>query len=151
MLPKNRTNERRAEMERLTERLDNGQAAVNGCGENCKYDYKYCRNHYEDCPEINRIYESLAEYEDTGLTPERIMELKERDAAKAPTAFEGGKGIIVMDIPKNCGECRFYRQFVGFAQSCVISGRDVDSRCKPSWCPIKQVSNRERGMKAWED
>ena len=35
-------------MERLTERLDNGQAAVNGCGENCKYDYKYCRNHYED-------------------------------------------------------------------------------------------------------
>ena len=64
---------------------------------------------------------------------------------------KGGKGIIVMDIPKNCGECQFYRQFVGFAQSCVISGRDVDSRCKPSWCPIKQVSNSERGMKAWED
>ena len=56
-------------MERLTERFDNGQAAVMGCGENCKYDYKYCRNHYEDCPEINRLYERLAEYEDTGLTP----------------------------------------------------------------------------------
>lgn len=64
-------------MERLTERFDNGQAAVMGCGENCKYDYKYCRNHYEDCPEINRLYERLAEYEDTGLTPEQIRELKE--------------------------------------------------------------------------
>lgn len=66
-------------MERLTERFDNGQAAVMGCGENCKYDYKYCRNHYEDCPEINRLYERLAEYEDTGLTPEQIRELVERD------------------------------------------------------------------------
>ena len=76
-------------MERLTERFDNGQAAVMGCGENCKYDYKYCRNHYEDCPEINRLYERLAEYEDTGLTPEEIMELKERDTAKAPEVFDG--------------------------------------------------------------
>lgn len=69
------------DMERLTERFDNGQAAVMGCGENCKYDYKYCRNHYEECPEINKIYERLAEYEDTGLTPPEIMELKERDTA----------------------------------------------------------------------
>lgn len=76
-------------MERLTERFDNGQAAVMGCGENCKYDYKYCRNHYEDCPEINRLYERLAEYEDTGLTPEQIRELKERDTAKAPEVFDG--------------------------------------------------------------
>lgn len=68
-------------MERLTERFNNGQAAVMGCGENCKYDYKYCRNHYEECPEINKIYERLAEYEDTGLTPPEIMELKERDTA----------------------------------------------------------------------
>lgn len=68
-------------MERLTERFNNGQAAVMGCGENCKYDYKYCRNHYEECPEINKIYERLAEYEDTGLTPAEIMELKERDTA----------------------------------------------------------------------
>ena len=69
-------------MERLTERFDNGQAAVMGCGENCKYDYKYCRNHYEECPEINKIYERLAEYEDTGLTPPEIMELAERNTPK---------------------------------------------------------------------
>lgn len=76
-------------MERLTERFDNGQAAVMGCGENCKYDYKYCRNHYEECPEINKIYERLAEYEDTGLTPDQIRELKERDTAKAPEEYDG--------------------------------------------------------------
>ena len=68
-------------MERLIERFNNGQAAVMGCGENCKYDYKYCRNHYEECPEINKIYERLAEYQDTGLTPPEIMELKERNTA----------------------------------------------------------------------
>lgn len=75
-------------MERLTERFDNGQAAVMGCGENCKYDYKYCRNHYEDCPEINRLYERLAEYEDTGLTPDEVKELAERDTTKAPEEFD---------------------------------------------------------------
>ena len=94
-------------MERLTERFDNGQAAVMGCGENCKYDYKYCRNHYEDCPEINRLYERLAEYEDTGLTPEQIMELKERDTPKE-AIYEGdgySEGEMVYDvwIYPNCG------------------------------------------------
>lgn len=59
-------------MERLTERFSNGQAAVYGCGNNCKYDYKYCNNHLEDCPTINEIYEKLAAYEDAeeqGLLP----------------------------------------------------------------------------------
>ena len=81
-------------MERLTERFNNGQAAVMGCGENCKYDYKYCRNHYEECPEINKIYERLAEYEDTGLTPPEIMELKERDTAKAPAEVDEDFGYF---------------------------------------------------------
>ena len=33
--------------------------------------------------------EELKPYEDTGLTPEQIMELKERDTAKAPEVFDG--------------------------------------------------------------
>ena len=81
-------------MNRLTERFNNGQAAVMGCGENCKYDYKYCRNHYEECPEINKIYERLAEYEDTGLTPEEIIELKERDTAKSPAEADEDFGYF---------------------------------------------------------
>ena len=31
----------------------------------------------------------LREYEDTGLTPEQIRELKERDTAKEPEGFDG--------------------------------------------------------------
>ena len=33
--------------------------------------------------------EKLAAYENTGLTPEQIMRLKERDAAKDPEVFDG--------------------------------------------------------------
>lgn len=51
----------------------------------------------------------LREYEDTGLTPPEIMELKERDTAKAPD-YEGDgyddDGNIIYDtwICPNCGE-----------------------------------------------
>ena len=51
----------------------------------------------------------LAEYEDTGLTPPEIMELKERDTAKAPD-YEGDgyddDGNIIYDtwICPNCGK-----------------------------------------------
>lgn len=51
-------------MERLTERLKNGQAGVRGCGNDCKYDFNYCDNYLEDCPTINEIYEKLANYEE---------------------------------------------------------------------------------------
>lgn len=97
-------------MERLTERFDNGQAAVMGCGENCKYDYKYCRNHYEDCPEINKIYERLAEYEDTGLTPEQIRELKERDMAKIVNLipFDGCDDDSDITYKAYCPICKRY-------------------------------------------
>lgn len=108
-------------MERLTERFNNGQAAVMGCGENCKYDYKYCRNHYEECPEINKIYERLAEYEDTGLTPAEIMELKERDTAKEPTKVSDS-GVRYTDdyICPNCG-----KHFIGtgIAEFCYHCGQ----------------------------
>lgn len=35
------------------------------------------------------IYWALKRYEDTGLTPPEIMELKERDTAKEPEIFDG--------------------------------------------------------------
>ena len=51
--------------------------------------------------------ERLAEYEDTGLTPEQIAELKERDSAKMPM-YEGdgyadGKMVYDIWICPNCG------------------------------------------------
>lgn len=41
----------------------------------------------------------LREYEDTGLTPEQIMELKERDTGVKPIFLDG------WDMCGNCGEC----------------------------------------------
>lgn len=55
------------------------------------------------------IYWALKKYEDTGLTPEKIMELKGRDAAKSPD-YEGDgyddAGNIIYDIwiCPNCGK-----------------------------------------------
>ena len=37
----------------------------------------------------NQAIKCLSEYEDTGLTPQEIMELKERDTAKAPEEYDG--------------------------------------------------------------
>ena len=49
----------------------------------------------------NRL-EELKPYEDTGLTPEQIMELKERDTAKAPEEIQDafGDGRLI------CPNCR---------------------------------------------
>lgn len=51
-------------MERLTEKLSNGQTAVAGCGFNCKHEHKYCDRNRGNCPTINEIYNKLAFYED---------------------------------------------------------------------------------------
>lgn len=51
-------------MERLTERFENGQVGVAGCGKNCKHDHRFCENAREDCPTFDDIYEKLATYED---------------------------------------------------------------------------------------
>lgn len=52
--------------------------------------------------------EKLAAYENTGLTPEQIMDLKERDTAKVPQLEGDGyaNGEMVHDewICPNCGE-----------------------------------------------
>ena len=39
--------------------------------------------------DVRKRLEELKPYEDTGLTPEQIMKLKERDTAKAPEVFDG--------------------------------------------------------------
>lgn len=64
-------------MRRLTERFSNGQAGIYSCGSNCKYEYKYCRDRYENCPTMDEIFEKLAKYEDIGLEPEDVKLLKD--------------------------------------------------------------------------
>ena len=58
--------------------------------------------------DIRKRLEELKPYEDTGLDPEQIVELKERDTAKIPD-YEGdgyADGYMVYDtwICPNCGE-----------------------------------------------
>lgn len=63
----------------------------------------------------------LAEYEDTGLTPPEIMELKERDTAKEPTKVSDS-GVRYTDdyICPNCG-----KHFIGtgIAEFCYHCGQ----------------------------
>lgn len=57
---------------------------------------------------IKEILARLTEYEDTGLTPERVQKLKERDTAKKPIKtkelkdFHGNIYKVVGECP-NCG------------------------------------------------
>ena len=93
-------------MERLTERDDKGNLLFNG-------KQVYAGDFYE-------AVSCLEEYEDTGLTPEQIMELKERDTAKAPVPSPVGTDGMVCPSCGNkalpwdrfCGECgqRFWEE-----------------------------------------
>ena len=56
-------------MERLTQWIDEGRAIP-------RVDLRRCGH--------ERCTTQLARYEDTGLTPEQIIELRDRDTAKAP-------------------------------------------------------------------
>ena len=76
-------------MERLTAISENGKAyypycfredTCDGCGSSEKCD---------QCELSLKVCETLAAYENTGLTPQEIMELKERDTAKDPEEFDG--------------------------------------------------------------
>ena len=60
-------------MNRLTQWIDENRAIP-------RVDLRRCGH--------ERCTTQLARYEDTGLTPEQIMELKERDTAKAPVDID---------------------------------------------------------------
>ena len=88
-------------MERLTDRKTS-------CWIKTKSGKDYT-NYTQDWDAINK----LAEYEDAGLTPEQIRELKERDTARAPEPASLGEGGMVcpscgkkaLPWDRFCGEC----------------------------------------------
>lgn len=61
-------------MERLTQWIDENTAIP-------RVDLRRCGH--------ERCTTQLARYEDTGLTPEQVRELKDRDTAKAPEEYDG--------------------------------------------------------------
>lgn len=69
-----------------------------------------------DCV-MQECFTRLGEYEDTGLTPEQIRELKERDTAKAAiiTGHNRAIGCKVGECP-TCGEMT--RDYLKFCREC---------------------------------
>ena len=67
----------------------------------------------KECEFDERVCVTLGKYEDTGLAPDKIMELKERDTARAPEpAPLGMDGMVCPSCRKKalpwdrfCGEC----------------------------------------------
>lgn len=70
-------------MERITKRIGEKYACYAICEKECP-DGIYADNAACMCTASKMAMKRLLEYEDTGLTPEQIRELKERDTAKAP-------------------------------------------------------------------
>ncbi len=50
--------------------------------------------------DVRERLEELKPYEDAGLTPDQIMELKERDTAKAPEEIRDAFGGRKVDLPE---------------------------------------------------
>ena len=86
-------------MERLTIKYDGLFVPRKSCTIDCFGEADDCDScdticdsvHDSDCANcvIQECFTRLGEYEDTGLTPPEIMELKERDTAKAPGEYDG--------------------------------------------------------------
>lgn len=105
-------------MKRLTAISDVGEAYYPYCyrADTCdgEGETEKCR----DCKFSEKICETLAAYENTGLTPQEIVQLKERDTEKAPSvkindeavkvgAITFGKGTKVYRCP-NCKRLVIY-------------------------------------------
>lgn len=85
--------------------------AIEHCDEIIKkMDNCECRKEHE---ELKEFLEELQKYRDTGLTPEEIMELKERDTAKAAiiTGYNRAIGCKVGECPKCSAMTRDYLTF----------------------------------------
>ena len=84
-------------MERLTEKNDETYFYPH-CFEECDGAHETC----SECEFDEKVCMRIGKYEDTGLTPPEIMELKERDTAKAPEEIQDafGDGRLI------CPHCR---------------------------------------------
>lgn len=74
---------------------------------------------------IKEILARLTEYEDTGLTPEQVQELKERDTAKKPIKTTEETGIRYTDSYR-CPNCGGNFTGTGIADFCYHCGQRLD-------------------------
>lgn len=131
LLPKTRTNERRAEMERLTHEADFGLEEweqtlyfVNS-DQDGAYNILDIANQEgeEEFDEILKtISLGLKHYEDTGLTPPEIMGLKERNTAKAPIDADEDYGFFTCP---SCGEAIYASDDFKSHKFCLNCGQRI--------------------------
>ena len=79
----------------------------------------------KECEFDERICVTLGKYEDTGLTPQEIMELKERDTAKPPTDIEDNYGFFVCP---SCGNSIYASDDFESHKFCLNCGQRIQWR-----------------------
>lgn len=90
-------------MDRITKRIDDTHACYAICEKECP-DGIYADNPACVCTASKMAMKRLLEYEDTGLTPVEIQELKERDTAK-PARPISDRSLYAICL--NCGQTIF--------------------------------------------
>ena len=98
-------------MERLTQRIKNGDFAMN-----------IIDNQNDVMDNYIMACDRLADYEDTGLTPEQIVSLKERDMAKPPIEIEDDYGFFVCP---SCGNSIYASDDFESHKFCLNCGQRI--------------------------
>lgn len=78
-----------------------------------------------ECEFDESVCVTLGKYEDTGLTPPEIMELKERDTAKAPIDIEDNYGFFVCP---SCGNSIYASDDFESHKFCLNCGQRIQWR-----------------------
>ena len=76
----------------------------------------------KECEFDERICVTLGKYEDTGLTPEQIRELKERNTAKAPIDADNDYGFFTCP---SCGEAIYASDDFKSHKFCLNCGQRI--------------------------
>ena len=79
----------------------------------------------KECEFDDRICVTIGKYEDTGLTPQEIMELKERDTAKAPIDADEDYGFFTCP---SCGEAIYASDDFESHKFCLNCGQRIQWR-----------------------
>lgn len=104
-------------MERLTEKNDETYFYPH-CFEECDGAHETC----SECEFDEKVCMRIGKYEDTGLTPPEIMELKERDTAKAPIDADEDYGSFTCP---SCGEAIYASDDFKSHKFCLNCGQRI--------------------------
>lgn len=104
-------------MERLTEKNDETYFYPH-CFEKCNGAHETC----SECEFDEKICTRIGEYENTGLTPEQIRELAERDTAKAPIDADEEYGFFTCP---SCGAAIYASDDFESHKFCLNCGQRI--------------------------